>query len=264
MTGQLPREPGYRDRNSTADRALDILTSFSEERPVISGSELADLLGVARSTAYRYLQSLISSRFLEEAPQGGFRLGLRVLEIARVARHSHGLSDVALPAMADLAERTQHTVLLTRRVGNVVVCVERVEKSSGPVRVSYERGSTLPINAGASALVLLAWASEAEARESFSSTTLERLTPNTLTDVDALLARLHRIRRDGYALSRGELDRDVLGVAAPILDDQGGVAAAVSVAAFASRVPEDAEPELTDQVVSAAARISERLQLLAG
>ncbi|MFF5138414.1 helix-turn-helix domain-containing protein [Streptomyces sp. NPDC013157] len=77
---------------------------FDDTRLVISGSAVAERLGVARSTAYRYLQSLVSSRFLEEAPGGGFRLGLRVLEIGRLARRSYGLSEIAVPAMTELSD----------------------------------------------------------------------------------------------------------------------------------------------------------------
>ena len=131
------RVSAYRERNSTADRALEILGMFDEQRPVVSGVEVAERLGTSRSTAYRYLQSLVATRFLEEAPGGGFRLGLRVLELGRVARRSYGLSEVALPIMEQLAADVQESVLLTRRVGNLVVCLERAESVAHPVRISY-------------------------------------------------------------------------------------------------------------------------------
>src|SRR6185436_14135473 len=115
MSGTASSESNYRERNSTADRALDILMMFTDAQLVISGNDVAERLGVARSTAYRYLQSLVNSRFLEEAPGGGFRLGLRVLEVARLARRSYGLSEVALPVMTELSEQVEETVLLTRR-----------------------------------------------------------------------------------------------------------------------------------------------------
>ena len=263
MSGS-PVAGGYRDRNSTADRALDILMMFTEAQPVISGAELAGRLGVARSTAYRYLQSLVGNRFLEEAPGGGFRLGLRVLEIARIARRSFGLSEIALPVMTRLAEEVHETVLLTRRVGDLVVCVDRAEAGNRAVRISYERGTTLPINAGASALVLLAWSPVEESRRLFENSELRRFTPSTLFDVDALMARLDRIRADGYSITRAEVDHDVLGVAAPIRDEQARVVAAVSVAAVANRVDEHAEREMVDLVRAAAGEIGERLAAVAG
>ena len=264
MSGVTSPSSGYRERNSTADRALDILLMFTDAQPVMSGNAIAEHLGVARSTAYRYLQSLVNTRFLEEAPGGGFRLGLRILEIARVARRSYGLSEVALPAMTMLSEQAQETVLLTRRSGDLVVCVDRVEVETRPVRISYERGSSLPLNAGASALALLAWSPTAAVRTLLSNARLQKFTPATLTSIDALMHRLAEIRQKGFAVTRGELDADVLGIAAPITDEGGQVVAAVSVAALASRVNAKAESNLVKLVLVTARQISDGLAVIAG
>ncbi|MFF4658527.1 IclR family transcriptional regulator [Streptomyces sp. NPDC001381] len=263
-SGEASPAGAYRERNSTADRALDILMMFGERELVVSATAVAGRLGVARSTAYRYFQSLVSSRFLEEAPGGGFRLGLRVMEIARLARRGYGLPETALPAMTALSERTGETVLLTRRVGDLVVCVETAESGQRRVRISYERGSALPINAGASAHVLLAWSPADEARRLLEAAQLEQFTPSTLVDVDALMERLEGIRAAGYAISRAELDPDVLGVAAPVRGDTGQVVAAVSVAALASRVPSGTEADLVGHVLAAGQEISDRMRVVAG
>ena len=65
MSGQSGSASTYRERNSTADRALDILVMFTDQQPTVTGPLVADQLGVSRSTAYRYLQSLVGARFLE-------------------------------------------------------------------------------------------------------------------------------------------------------------------------------------------------------
>ncbi len=89
-------------------------------------------------------------------------------------------------------------------------------------------------------------------------TTLRAFTDTTLTDVDALTDRLAHIRRDGFSVTRGEVDHDVLGVAAPIRDDTGTVVAALSVAALASRVPADREADVVEAVVTSAGAITAR------
>jgi len=264
MSGQASPTTGYRERNSTADRALDILGMFSDDLPVVTAAQVAARLGVARSTGYRYIQTLIANRYLEEAPGGGFRLGLRLLELARLARRTYGLSEIAVPELTALAEAVDETVLLTRRVGDLVVCLDRAESQAHRVRISYERGSTLPLNAGASALVLLAWTDPAEARALLERSRLHRFTASTLTDVDALMARLEQIRADGYSVTRSELDHDVLGVAAPVRDGEGVVVAAVSVAAVASRVSRQDEDQILVQVRRAADTVSERLAAVDG
>ncbi|MFF1379671.1 IclR family transcriptional regulator [Streptomyces sp. NPDC058308] len=258
MSGITPREAGssqgYRGRNSTADRALDILLMFDDDQLVLPATEVAKHLGVARSTAYRYLQSLTSNGFLEESEGSGFRLGPRVLDLARLARKGVGLSDLARPVMRDLVERTGMPVLLTRRTGAAVVCLER-EEASTALRLSYERGQVLSVNAGAAALALLAWAPEAEL-DTLLATPLPRYTDATHTEPGELRAHLAVIREQGYAVGRGELDPDVLGIGAPVFGESGTVTAAISLAALSHRVPDRDVPRYVKAVREAADDLS--------
>jgi DNA-binding IclR family transcriptional regulator len=263
MSGQTPAS-GYRERNTTADRALEILAMFTDEQLTVTGAFVAAGLGVARSTAYRYLQSLVSGQFLEEAP-GGYRLGLRVFELARLARKTFGLSEIAAPIIEGLAQEVGETVMLTRRAGDLVVCLDRAESPRSRVRLSYERGSVFPLNAGASATVLLAWNDPAEVRTLLSRVPLKRFTDATLTEAGALLERMERIRAEGYAVARSEVDPGVVGVAAPIWGSrEGEVIAAISVVGLESRIPPKTERAVVAKVRLAAARISERLSVVQG
>lgn len=258
MSAAMP-EGRATHRNSTADRALDILALFTAERTSITAADVAEQVDVARSTAYRYLQSLVASRFLEESGAGRYRLGPRVLELARVARGGLGLSDVARPVMRRLSDGVGETVILTRRTGDHVICLDREETTSQPVRISYEPGQLLPSNAGASAYVLLAWLSEKELAGFFASTDLRALTSKTLTTEATLRARLQQTAERGFAVSRGELDTNVLGIAAPIYAPSGDVVAAVSVAAFSRRVPDDRVDSVAEDVRGAAREITDAL-----
>ncbi|WP_067682906.1 IclR family transcriptional regulator [Nocardia miyunensis] len=257
MTGQSATSSTYRERNSTADRALDILLMFDDRRLVITAAEVAAELSVARSTAYRYLQSLTGSRFVEEADGtgGGYRLGPRVVELARLARRGLGLSEVARPVMKRLADTVGEAVLLTRLGGSAVICLEREETIGRAVRITYERGEVLPINAGASALVLLAWMPEQQVDAILSGTELRRFTDETITTKRSLLARLRETRKQGYALSRGELDPDVVGIGAPIRNSDGDIVAGLSIAALSARVRDDRVAEVAAAVCAAADEI---------
>jgi DNA-binding IclR family transcriptional regulator len=257
MSGRKSESSGYRERNSTADRALDVLQLFTEDKPVWSGAEISEQLGVARSTGYRYLSSLVQSGFIAEG-DGGFQLGPRIFQLARVARRRIGLTEVAMPIMHELAAEVNETVLLTRRSGSVVVCLERVEASRA-IRLSYEPGHVLPINAGAAAEALLAWLSPTEVAQILRDAPPQRFTASTLVEPDAIDARLAQIRQDGLALSRGELDPDVLGIAAPIRGHDSSVRAAVSIAAVSSRVNAKQAKTMSEAVLQAADKITERV-----
>jgi DNA-binding IclR family transcriptional regulator len=256
---KVPSASGYRPRNSTADRTLRVLDLFSEEKLVIGGSEVARALSISRSSAYRYLQSLVASSFLEERPGGGFKLGPRVLELARLARRGHEVVELARPLMERLRDQVGETVLLTGRSGNRVICLD-LEEAQTTVRISYERGSVLPLHAGASALVLLAGLPHEDARAMLSSQPLQRFTSATITDVDVLMDRLRAIRRHGFSVTRGELDVDVVGIAIPICSPDGSVAAALSAAAIERRMPADRVQTVLNSLRVTVTEIERRLE----
>jgi DNA-binding IclR family transcriptional regulator len=250
-------------RNSTADRAIDVLLLFDDQRPVLSAVDVSSKLAMPRSTTYRYLQSLRSYGLVEDDTSGGFRLGPRVLQLARVARRGLGLPEIALPFMRELAERTGEAVILTRRSDQQVVCVERVE-SRHRIRLTYERGTVLPPHAGASAKVLLAWLPEAELDEVLRRTKLTRYTERTVTDPKALRRELASIRKAGFAVSYGEVDPGVRGVAAPIRGAEGQAVAGLSTVGPAFRLDDASLPEVVEATRASAEAISRRLAALEG
>jgi len=245
-------------RNATADRAIDVLLLFDSSTPVLSAGVIAERLGMSRSTTYRYLQSLRSSNMLEEDEvRGGFRLGSRIFELASIARQGLGLSEIALPVMQDLSREIDEAVLLTRRSGTMAVCLERVE-TTRPIRLSYERGHLLPLHAGAPSKVLLAYEEHSDL-EIESLGKLERFTDATITDPRKLRAELAKIRELGYAVSNGERDKGVRGIAAPIFGPDGKIVAGISAGSLAFQTHDDQLPAIIAAVRAAAQRVTDRL-----
>lgn len=249
--------------NVTADRAARLLLLYDDSRPVLSAAEVAEHLGMSRSTTYRYLLSLRAAGLLEEdTVRGSFRLGPRIFELARVARKGLGLTEVAVPAMRRLMEETGETVILTRRSGTQVICVE-CEESSQNLHVAYERGQLLPMHAGASAIVLLAWLEPGELDRILEAATLERYTDATTTDANLLRGRLGEIRKIGYAISFGEREPGAVEVAAPIWDEADAVTAGLSVVIPSYRADERSLQGAITGVRSYADQVTGQLRAIA-
>ncbi len=164
--------------------------------------------------------------------------------------------------MRELAEQFHQTVLLTKLMGNAVVCLEREEAREQYVRLSYERGSVLDINAGASALVLLAATPEDQVRGLLASTTLKQFTKKTLTDVDQIVERLAQVRADGYTVSSGEVDPTAMGIAAPIRRGNGDVIAGSSIVLNHSLGSKPQIDSIVEALVGVAASLSAQATLL--
>ncbi|WP_394833032.1 IclR family transcriptional regulator [Pendulispora rubella] len=251
-----------RPRNASSDRTLDTLLLFDREHPVLSASYVASQLGVARSTAYRYLESLTASGLVTaEDGDGGFRLGPHILALAQIARHGWDLTKVAVPFMKRIADQVDETVIVTRLSGDRVVCLEREDRPHR-IRLSYERGDVMPLNAGAAGLILLAWQPEDELRELIDRHPLPRFTKATITDPAKLRTELAKIRRNGYYVAHGQLDPHAVGISVPIRGAERSVVAGLAVAAPDFRMNSDRIGEIIEILRGAADEISAQLTLL--
>jgi DNA-binding IclR family transcriptional regulator len=82
--GAVPtlREPRY---SQSLERGLAILGCFTPERPVLGISDIADELGMSRTTIHRYVITLVALGYLEQDASRKYRLGLRPTDIGMVA-----------------------------------------------------------------------------------------------------------------------------------------------------------------------------------
>jgi DNA-binding IclR family transcriptional regulator len=114
------------------------------------------------------------------------------------------------------------------------------------------------VHATASGKVLLAHAGEAIVMAVLAGR-LERLTPETITDVDVLRAELELVRTRGYATVWAELEPDLAAVAAPVRDHRGEVVAAIAIGGPVSRCARAQLGALATHVIEAAQELSRKM-----
>lgn len=246
-----------RAANSTAERAIDILLLFNDEKPYWTANEIATYFGMPKSTVYRYVNGLRSYGLIEEDRQYGFRLGPRVFPLARTAKANLTIVEIAGAQLRKLAEQTGEMVVLQQRVGSDIVPLERIA-SSQRITLASTRSHMLPWPATSSAKLLLAYTPPAEQQDIIRVSHPTNYTSHTLQSKAALKVALEQIVRDGYALTNEERDEGVWGVAAPIFEhDTVRYAVAIAVPAF--RVTPDKARMLIDGVVGTAKQITAAL-----
>lgn len=220
------------------DRTFSILDLFSREHPEWSTTEIARTCDLPTPTAYRILAALRRHGFVtQDAGSKRFRLGIAALDLGERARALVDVRSAALPVLRRLCHEAGETALLTvlSEGHDRSVCLERVE-SPQPLRLSVEPGRQMPLHAGASQKVLLAYLPPEEIQRVLSGP-LERLCRATITDPQELRADLAQIRRRGWASSFEETNVGVWGLAVPILNGHGGVVGAVGLAGPSARLP---------------------------
>src|SRR5262245_40676250 len=100
---------------SVTGRALSVLEAFSPAAPVLKLTDIARHADLPLTTAHRLVGDLLDWGALEREPGGGYRIGLRLWEIAALAPRALGLRELALPFMSDLGAVTRENVQLAVR-----------------------------------------------------------------------------------------------------------------------------------------------------
>jgi IclR family pca regulon transcriptional regulator len=232
-------------------------------RPVLGIADIADELGMSRSTTHRYVITLLALGYLEQGASRKYRLGLKVTDLGMAALNSTGLREHAHPYLEELRQRTSYTTNLGVLDGTDVLYVGRVRsfrRGQGGIDLGLAPGSRLPAYCTAMGKLLLAYLPEGEQRELIAEMKLTKQGPNTITSKKALLSELDEIQSEGFAVNNEELAPELHSIAAPVRNEAREVVAAVNLAAHTSMISlSELVDALSPHLVSTADRISARL-----
>ena len=239
-------------------RAFDVLGALAEGPRGVT--EVADRVGLPKSTAARMLGALAREGAVEQIPgDTRYRLGPRLGSLAAGIRPTRRLVAIAHPYLVELASHIGEATGLSVPEGPTMHYVDQVE-SPNPVQVRDWTGTRIPMHAVSSGQVFLAHF-QPPAMSRFLAAPLERFTDNTIIDASGLLARLREVRREGYSWVREEFALGITSVAAPVADADGEVVAAVHVHGPTYRFPpKGSDRRVATEVVEVAAAIGARLR----
>jgi IclR family pca regulon transcriptional regulator len=216
-------------------KGLAVLEAFGSAHAKLTITDAAKMTDLSRATARRCLLTLVDLGYL--AFDGKFFTATpRTLRLGNAYVESTPLPLLAQPHLATVREVVGESVSLAVYSEGESLFVARSEVRR-IVNTGVRVGATLPAYASATGHVLLAGLSADDLDEYLARTRLTARTPRTPVTRTEVLERVDGARRDGYAVTDEELELGLRSIAVPVLDSRGRVAAAMSVSAFAARVP---------------------------
>jgi IclR family transcriptional regulator, acetate operon repressor len=239
----------------SVDRAVSLLQLLAV-RGESRGSDLAELLGIHKSTVSRLLGTMEARGLVERSPRGGYQLAYGVLRLATAASRSLDLTVAGRPVCERLAARVGETVNLAVRDGGDVVSVDQVLGAAAVSSVNWV-GHRSPLHCTSAGKVFLAAMPAAEL-DRYLATPPARFTDRTMVDPERLRIELDLVRRRGYSTTVEEQEVGLNAVSAPVRSADGPVVAAVAVSGPSFRLTEAALAEVATAVVAAADEISHR------
>lgn len=256
----LLREPRY---SQSLERGLAILECFTPERPVWGIADLAQELGMSRSTTHRYVLTLSALGHLRQDARRKYRLGLAVTELGMSAMSSTALREHARAPLRELGRRAPYTLVLAMLDGGELACVERIRaKRRGQrlIDLDLEVGARLPPHCCAMGKLLISSLPAPERRRLLDELTLTRRGPNAIVGKGALREELERAAGRSLVSSDQELAAGLYEIAAPVRRETDEVVAALAMQAHSSMISlEQLRTRLGPHLIATADRISARV-----
>ena len=236
------RKPKSIDQYKPSEGAQTIHRAVSLLRLVVKHNErgirlpqLAELSGLHEATARRMLKAMEAEGLVSHDPESRlYHLGIDLYYFGAAAHQFH-LRDRFRHTLERLAQITEDTVFLVIRSGNDALVIDRVE-GAFPIRtLTHDIGQRVPLGIGAGSTTLLAALPEKE-REAIIQANVKRYAVFNRRTTEDVRRQVQASKELGYGLSVGSVMPEAVAVGRPVLDQQGRVVAAISVAAIAQRM----------------------------
>ncbi|MGZ4531424.1 MAG: IclR family transcriptional regulator [Mycobacteriaceae bacterium] len=245
----------------SAARTIDVLELLAAHEGGLTLQEIADRLGMAKSSTHGLLTTLLERAVIRTTTvdrRSVYKLGHRIFEIGQAYALTTDLVQDGQETTRQLSERSGETAHLAVLDHDHVVYLAKHEGNHA-VRMVSVVGQRLPAHGTGVGKVLLAGLEDAEVQRRYGDpAALAPLTPHTITDLPTLLSDLAEIRAAGVAHEQEESSEGVGCVAAPVYNHMGLVAG-LSVSVPMSRLPRKRRAELVAQVRGCAESLSIRL-----
>lgn len=241
----------------SADRVLDIFELFARWGQEMSHAEIAEHLGIPKSSLSQLLNTLEVRGYLELGKsKKNYRLGQALTKLSGQGASVRDLLSVAKPMLNELSQSCGESSAVNVLQGDESVVVATV---LGPHRlVTHMReGDRAPLYATSGGKVLLAYLPAGMRDEYYARVQFTPMLPNTIGSLSELREQIDQIRREGVAYSMEEFTLGIIGIAVPIGAGSGVPLASLNVAMPATRNA----PEARDRIVSAlrrSAQLTER------
>jgi DNA-binding IclR family transcriptional regulator len=236
-----------RYRAPALEKGLEILELIARETVPLSLSAISQKLGRSKSEIFRMIVALETLGYIaRQDDDEGYRITNRLFMLGMAQPPIRSLQDTALPVMQAVANAVMQSCHLVVPVDDEIVVIARVD-SPGDIGYAVRLGHKRPINLTASGAVLFAFqAEETKARW------LNRLRKRKDFDESEFLARVRKVRRDGYIRLRSSRVPSVTDISVPLF--QGTIPIATIVMPYVEQTPVIAPIERATALLLSAAR----------
>jgi len=238
------------------EKAIDVLSCFTYEKPVMGNGEIAEKLGFNKSTTHHIIKTLCNKGVLMKDGERRYRLGWKIIEWNNGVMFQYDIYNKALPLVKDLIDQFRGTAHIGMYDKGDVIFVLKISSKEADF-VSTFLGDRKPAYSTSLGKVLLSFNKE-YLKETISRG-LSKQGVNTITEVNTLKRELENIKLEGYSLSNNENDDSTYAIAAPIFSYSGETIAAVNIVGSISYMESINMSKVISSVINTGKAVSREL-----
>jgi len=235
-------------------KGIDTLL-FLAGRKSAGVTELAEELGVNKSTAFRILDTFLEANMVEKNKDTlKYRLGPAILRLSEQYYHNFNIIESARPVMESLSAEIHESVHLCILANNNAVIIEQI-LSNFRLAVNTKVGNSEPLHCSAIGKCLLSFTSQEHREKIIDGISFDVFTEKTIRDKDRLNEEIRRVQELGYAIDDEELSEHIRCVAVPVFDERGMCIHSLGASGAASRMTDEKIERIVPLLLKAAKSI---------
>jgi IclR family pca regulon transcriptional regulator len=246
-----------RDKNylTSLDRGIHALEIVGSSFRPLTLTEVATQMGLTKSSAQRFLNTLSSMGYLKRDENKRYTLSPKILSLGFNLLNSSTIAKIVKPHIDRLSSSFNKTLNLAVLDGFEIVYLYRKEVNRF-LKYDLQPGSRLPAYCTSAGKILLAGLSSADLSARVNQNELKPVTSRTIVSKEELLQDIRKTRIRGYSICDRELSMDLYSMAFPLVNDRGDVAAAINVTMSAEEKKSPIIKDLVKTLMKEAREIS--------
>ena len=242
------------------DKVVRLLEALRETPAGLTLQELATRTGYVKSSIHRAVQSLKHHGYVEQPASGGpYRLGVKILLLARGLKEGIGLLTYARPFMQELSDTFNESIYLAMLRGGRALFVEVIETRRRELRLVGPLDAVVSYHATAAGKAIAAFLPEAARAALLAELKPERVTTRTRTRAADVKREWEQVARRGYAINDEETIVGAYFLAAPVFDAERAVCGCISIGLPKPRLTPALGRKMATHLTDACARLSDTL-----
>jgi len=198
----------------TVIKTMEVLNRFAFVKQQWGPRELSKELRISKSSAQRILSTLCEQEYLTlTETKGKYAISYKLWRICAAVERNHEFKKVVEKILVEYVKALNETMYLFTYSENHVIFEVEV-KCSHELRYHLELGTPQSLYVGAASKLAMAYFPKNKSNKLIQKVLKE----NKLTS-NALISKINVTKEKGYSITKSERVRGVVGIAAPIFDE---------------------------------------------